>query len=215
MLPNKKEKNSTVQVPTSHYFGLNYTSKERWISYWYQIDEIIKLKPQSVLEIGVGNKTVSDYLKKLGIKITTCDLDTSLKPDVIADVTNLPFKKESFDVVICAQVLEHLPFKDFSKALKELYRVTKKSVVITLPHFSITDLYFGIKLIPYIPQKEFSFKVDLPIKHEFLGEHYWEIGKKNYPLKKIKHEIVKSGFKIEKSYYPKENPFHHFFVLQK
>jgi glycosyltransferase involved in cell wall biosynthesis len=37
---------------------------------------------------------------------------------------DLPFEDESFDIVLCNHVLEHVP--DFSKSLNELYRVLKK-----------------------------------------------------------------------------------------
>ncbi|KKQ18184.1 MAG: Methyltransferase type 11 [Berkelbacteria bacterium GW2011_GWA1_36_9] len=211
----KRAKNNKIQVSQDHYYNLKYDTKERWMSYWYQVKEVLSFEPQTVLEIGVGNMTVSDYLKKLGIKITTCDFDKNLKPDVVASVLSLPFKKNSFDVVLCAEVLEHLPFDCFNKALLEIRRVCKKSTILTLPHFSITHLYLGIKAVPFIPKKEFMLKVDFPIKHKFLGEHYWEIGKSGYSLRKIENKIKKSGFKIKKSYYPKENPFHHFFILIK
>ncbi|OGD91360.1 hypothetical protein A3D81_01000 [Candidatus Curtissbacteria bacterium RIFCSPHIGHO2_02_FULL_40_17] len=204
-----------IQVPEDHYFNLKYDSKGRWISYWYQIKEVLSFSPETVLEIGVGNKTVSDYLKKIGLNVKTCDFDKSLKPDVVGDVLDLPFKGDSFDVVLCAQVLEHLPPVKFTKALGEIYRVCKKAAVITLPHFSLTNLYFGFKLIPFVPKIELSLKVDWPFKHKFKGEHYWEIGKKEYYLNKIKKKIEDAGFSIEKSFYPAENPFHHFFVIKK
>lgn len=208
-------KKHKIQVNKSHYFNLKYDSKERWISYWYQINEVVKTNPSTVLEIGIGNRTVSDYLAKIGIKVTTCDFDKSLKPDIAADVTKLPPKNASFDTVLCAEVLEHLPFAKFPVTAKEIFRVTKKYAIITLPHASITNFYFGAKVIPFIPKKEISLKVDFPSKHKFLGEHYWEIGKKDYPLAKIKGIIERSGFTIEKCFYPKENPYHQFFVLKK
>lgn len=204
-----------IQVRKKHYLNLAYDSKNRWISYWYQINEIIKSEPKTILEIGVGNKTVSDYLKKLGYKVTTLDFDKALKPDIVGDIRSYDFKNRTFDAVFAAEVLEHLPFKDFKKALKQIKKVVKKKVIISLPHFSITDMYFGIKIIPYISKKEFSLKVDIPIKHKFLGEHYWEIGKKNYKLARICNEIKSAGFKIDKEYYPKENPRHHFFILSR
>jgi len=37
----------------------------------------------------------------------------------------LPFKKESFDVVTCFDVIEYLSRKEIEKALDELKRVTK------------------------------------------------------------------------------------------
>lgn len=203
------------QVKKSHYSNLNYSTKARWSSYWYQINEVVNLNPQTVLEIGVGNRVVSDYLKKLGLKVTTCDFDENLKPDIVADVCNLPFKDKSFDVILCAEVLEHLPFKKFIPALKEIRRVAKTGAVVTLPHYGLTNLYFGIKFFPFLPKKEFCLKIDYPIKHIFLGEHYWEIGKKGYSLTKIKKAIEKAGFSIKKSFYPSEDPRHHFFVLSK
>jgi len=43
--------------------------------------------------------------------------------DVQADITDLPFPEEHFDVVICSHVLEHV--HDDTKALQEIYRVLK------------------------------------------------------------------------------------------
>jgi predicted SAM-dependent methyltransferase len=39
------------------------------------------------------------------------------------DITEIPFADESFDVILCNHVLEHIP--DDGKAIKELYRVLK------------------------------------------------------------------------------------------
>lgn len=204
-----------TQVTKNHYYTRKYDSKDRWISYWYQINEVTKKNPTNLLEIGLGNGLVSNYLKERGFKITTCDIDKDLNPDYIASVTNLPFKKYQFDFVLCAQVLEHLPFKDFTKALTSLNKVTKKWVLITLPDWSVTDLFFGIKIIPFIPKWTKTVKIRLPITHQFNKEHYWEIGKKGYSLEKIRMLIRESGFNIEEEYNPEENPYHRFFLLSK
>lgn len=206
---------SKVQVSSKNYFNASYDTKARWNSYWYQIHEVVKLKPRRLLEIGIGNKTVSDYLKKIGVNVTTCDLDKSLNPDIVADILNLPFKKDSFDVVLCAEILEHLPFKQVPSALKQIHKVTNKYAIITLPHFSLTNLYLGFKIIPFIPKKQITIKVDFPFNHSFGGEHYWEIGKKKYDLGRVKKTLIDSSFFIEKDYSPPENPRHHFFILKK
>jgi len=57
------------QVKPNHYFVNSYDSKGRFISYWYQINEIIKLNPKKVLEIGIGNGFVSKYLKERKVNI--------------------------------------------------------------------------------------------------------------------------------------------------
>ena len=52
--------------------------------------------------------------------------------------------------------------------------------------------------------------------HKFDGEHYWKIGKAEYPLNKIINEIQKAGFWVEKTYSRVfENPYHRFFILRK
>lgn len=51
---------------------------------------------------------------------------------VKADVTHLPFEDNFFDVVICSEVLEHV--KNYEKAIKELLRVTKNQLIMTVPN---------------------------------------------------------------------------------
>jgi len=203
------------QVKPNHYFNKSYDSKERFISYWHQINEIIKLNPKTVLEIGVGNGFVSKYLKERKVNILTLDIDKRLNPDVVGSVLNMPFSDELFDVVACYEVLEHLPFENFSKALSEIFRVSKSYAILSLPDASrVYCIYIHIpkigifkKLIP-LPKLK-------PSVHKFDGEHYWEIGKAEYPLSKIINEVQKAGFKVEKTYRVFENPYHRFFILRK
>jgi len=53
---------------------------------------------------------------------TTTDLLSPIA-DVKADICDLPFKDDEFDVIFCNHVLEHIP--DDTKAMQELYRVMK------------------------------------------------------------------------------------------
>ena len=61
--------------------------------------------------------------KKLKHDYTTADLYSPIA-DVKADITNLPFEDESYDIIFCNHVLEHIP--DDTKAMQELHRVLKK-----------------------------------------------------------------------------------------
>ncbi len=56
------------------------------------------------------------------IDYTTTDLESPIA-DVKADICNLPFEDNSYDVILCNHVLEHIP--DDAKAMQELYRVLK------------------------------------------------------------------------------------------
>lgn len=53
---------------------------------------------------------------------TTTDLNSPLA-DVKADICNLPFDDNTYDVILCNHVLEHIP--DDTQAMKELFRVMK------------------------------------------------------------------------------------------
>ncbi|MDE3743633.1 class I SAM-dependent methyltransferase [Maribacter polysaccharolyticus] len=56
------------------------------------------------------------------IDYTTTDLNSPLA-DVEADICDLPFKDNTYDVILCNHVLEHIP--NDQKAMQELYRVMK------------------------------------------------------------------------------------------
>ena len=53
---------------------------------------------------------------------TTTDLNSPLA-DVKADICNLPFEDDEFDMILCNHVLEHIP--DDITAMKEMYRLLK------------------------------------------------------------------------------------------
>ena len=195
-----------------NYFERKYNDGERWMSYFRQIDEVLKLKPVNVLEVGVGNGLAAHYLKSCGISVTTLDIERELKPDFVGSVEKMPFDDNSFDAVLCAEVLEHLPFEKFPSALLELKRITKKFVVLSLPHWGWT-FKFCLK-IPLLPPLKFLWKFSRILKHK-PAEHQWEIGKRRFPLSKVKKEISASGFRILNHYIIFENPYHYFFILEK
>lgn len=58
--------------------------------------------------------------------------------DIISDITSIPVDSETFDVVLCSEVLEHLP--DPFQALNELVRVVKQGgkLIFTAPFCSLT-----------------------------------------------------------------------------
>lgn len=62
------------------------------------------------------------FKQQKNIDYTTADLYSPIA-DVKADICDLPFEENSFDVVFCNHVLEHI--SDDTKAMQELYRVLK------------------------------------------------------------------------------------------
>jgi len=78
--------------------------------------------PRKVLHFAPEQAFYSRFKKLGNLDYTTTDLKSPLA-DVKADICNLPFADESFDVILCNHVLEHIP--DDLRAMKELYRVMK------------------------------------------------------------------------------------------
>jgi ubiquinone/menaquinone biosynthesis C-methylase UbiE len=204
-----------IQVDARTYNDISYNEKGRFNSYWHQIDEITRINAQNVLEIGTGNGFVNFILEKHGVKVTTIDIDAELKPDVVGSVLSMPIDNDSFDAVLCCQVLEHLPYENFISALKEIYRVTRKNVVLSLPDLQRT-YRFNIQL-PVFGEVKFLYRLPRlkPLEWKFNGEHYWNISCKDHSLDRIKHDIVSAGFKIEKTFCVFEMSWHRFFILKK
>lgn len=203
-----------VQVAINHY-KKGYDNKGRFISYWHQLSEAVRLGQKTFLEIGIGTSVVSNYLRNYGLQVITVDIDRKLKPDIMASILQLPFKDRSVDVVMCFQVLEHIVFESVSSALKQLHRVSNKYVLISLPD---RTKYFrlDINIYPIIAKRIcFTIPYFIPSKHVFDGEHYWEIGKKGFSLKKVKRLFTMNYFKILKEYRVPEKPLHRIFILEK
>ncbi len=204
-----------LQYGSKIYSRKGYDTKARFASYWHQINEILQKKPKNVLEIGVGNSFVSDYLKKKGVKIKTLDINKKFKPSITGSVLDIPFKESSFDLVACCEVLEHLPYDNFPKALSEIFRVAKHYTVISLPDTS-RAYRFSMELPKIGIIKKLIFLPRLIKKNQPSNKsHFWEIGQAAYPLKRIISDIKKAGFNIEKTYRVFDNPYHRFFILKK
>jgi ubiquinone/menaquinone biosynthesis C-methylase UbiE len=203
------------QVNKDHYSFNRYFFKERWMSYWYQVNEICK-RPEieSVLDIGPGTTFLHDVLKihQPNITYKTLDIAADVHPDFIGGITQIPLQDEAFDLVSAFQVLEHIEYSDVEKALLEMKRVSKQYVFVSLPHFG-PSVEFLLK-VPFLKRFKFAFKIPYRPKHTFGGQHYWEIGKAGYSPQKIR-TLMQKHFDILDEYVPFEYQYHHFFIMRK
>lgn len=202
------------QVDSNHYEFNRYLTKERWISIWHQLDEVQKLKPDRVLEVGPGPGLFKVVARSVGINVETMDLDPDLKPDHVGSAMGMPFADGFYDVVCAFQMLEHLPYELSLQAFSEFVRVSRRYVVISLPDARIAWRY-QIQ-IPLLGM--YSFLVPCPqIKaqpHKFDGEHYWEINKQGYPLSRVIKDFSRYA-RLVNTYRVHENPYHRFFVFER
>lgn len=78
--------------------------------------------PKKVLHFAPEQAFYKLFRNMKNLDYTTTDLYSPLA-DVKADICNLPFDDNSYDLILCNHVLEHIP--DDTKAMQELYRVLK------------------------------------------------------------------------------------------
>ncbi len=204
----------TPQVREGHYVKSSYLTKDRWINYWYQWQWLQARGLKTLLEVGVGNGVVAELFEKTGIEVTTIDIDEALKPTKVASVTALPFSEDAFDGVLCAEVLEHLPFEESLQGMREIYRVTRRWALITLPHagyvFSLGGKFPIFPWCSWVRKIPFFWK-----EHVFQGEHYWELGKKGWSQRRIGLALQSVGFTVHRVHMHADDPAHVFFLCEK
>lgn len=122
-----------IEIKSPDYFSTKYCTPQRMVSYNYQIKEALACNPKNLLEVGIGNGVVSYVLKGAGIEVTTLDVDDKLKPEIVGSVQDIPFGNNTFDALLCCEVLEHLPFEEFSQSVSEIHRVTCRFAILSLP----------------------------------------------------------------------------------
>jgi len=88
------------------------------------LDEILKLTPKSLLDVGCGYNEFSHHLKKLGIKSEGIDFACA-GADKIADILNLPYEDKEWEWITAWDVMEHLLPDQIDLALQEMSRVSK------------------------------------------------------------------------------------------
>lgn len=118
--------------------------------------EIKKINPKSVLDAGCGEGITLNKIKEAKIGSQLSGFDFSDKAIQIGkklfpklnlkqgDIYKIDAPDNSYDVVICSEVLEHLEKPE--DALKELVRVSKKYVILSVPQeplFMIGNLIRG------------------------------------------------------------------------
>jgi SAM-dependent methyltransferase len=154
------------------------------------LNKLVKGENNIILDLGCGKGYVGSTLSERN-KVVFAEIDPSLIKDVkgmrvILDATKIPFKKNTFDYVICADVLEHI--KEDRKVLENIYSILKNggNAIIALPAYS---KFYG--------------------HHDKLLNHYRRYDKKSF--EKLAKGI---GFKIKSARYTCSLLFFPWFINQ-
>jgi SAM-dependent methyltransferase len=145
-------------------------------------------KKLKVLHIAPEQCFLDLFKKQKNLEYITSDLESPIA-DVKADICDLPFKENEFDVVFCNHVLEHIP--DDTKAMQELYRVMKKGG-------------FGVFQIPQDLSRDVTFEdnsiTDKDERAKIFGQydHVRVYGKDYF------NKLRSVGFKVDEEDYTKK-----------
>ena len=115
-----------------------------WLYLQNETDFFSSDKKLKVLHIAPEQCFLDIFRKQKNLDYITSDLESPIA-DVKADICDLPFKDNEFDVVFCNHVLEHIT--NDTKAMQELYRVLKPGG-------------FGIFQLPQDLNREMTFEDD-------------------------------------------------------
>ena len=99
-----------------------------------------QLRPDRILEVGSGWQGMGPYVARSYVGCDPClspqgrpRSDTRPMAPVAGSACDLPFRDDSFDLVVCLDVLEHIPAPLRPQAVGELRRVSGGVLVLGFP----------------------------------------------------------------------------------
>ena len=131
--------------------------RERHIFLYLKNKTNVFNKQLRLLHVAPESQLKKFFLKCESLDYVTADLS---KPDVMVkiDIMNIQFEENSFDVILCNHVLEHVD--DDKKAMDELYRILKPEgfAILQVPiSYAISKTYENPNAItPEQREKEFG-----------------------------------------------------------
>jgi glycosyltransferase involved in cell wall biosynthesis/SAM-dependent methyltransferase len=144
------------------------------------VRHLVPSRNARILDVGCGNGLITNVMTSAfdvtGVDLSEKALRAVRAPKCRASVTALPFTDNSFDLVYCFDVLEHLQRADVHTAMRELQRVSRNLVLVAMPFQEdlptnsvvCESCRRSFHVNGHLRSVDFSTLVDLPLGPGFL-----------------------------------------------
>lgn len=221
------------------YANASFLRSNEYSSYYHQLREILQLpksRVASVLEVGVGGGILKSLVTLYDYAFYALDIIAAKRPDIAADVHRIPLKDGAVDLACAFQVLEHMPYEGFPSTMREMARVARNYVFISLPSKTnsiqvrlkatfynrfVSRLSQDLNLFVKLPTKRTpdAYSKDDPRlnrgKEDKHNPHYWEVNWKSYPKDRILADVRAAGLKVVKDFHNPQHAYHWFLLCEK
>ena len=182
------------------------------VRYKKTIDQVEKLsagKTLTILDIGCFPYHVGWMLEKMGH--TVFGISSEHEPVKRKNVSvmniekdRLPFKDSTFDLILCNEVIEHLPNSPVF-ALREMKRVAKTDGCLMITTPNVTRLINRLKLIF---GKSINYSLDAYFENGGKGNNMYHRHNREYTLAELCTIISRAGWNIQEGgYFISYTPF--------
>lgn len=145
-----------------------------------KMDVIEKFAGQKILDVGCSTGDYVFYLNDHGYDSYGCDVEKdnswikSPERFKIGNIYKLSYKSKSFDTVIAFEIFEHL--EDPSRALKEISRISKKNIILSVPNCELPPVFSasGLSFYHHIDKTHINRFTESDIK-ELLNKNGFKI----------------------------------------
>ena len=181
-----------------------YYSEKRIGHQWYQAHLLEGLPVRRVLEIGPYLGLVAAMLDNAGYEVTTLDLTPPQfahpkLPHIQVDLARArPEQLAGFDLILCCETLEHLPWKQAREVVEFLYRSGARYLITSVPYEAF-QIHFLLDASRYGLRQRFAMKRGRFLKRFPPGaplEHQWEVGYRGHGAGRWEAALQAAGWQI-------------------
>lgn len=186
-----------------------YYTEKRIVHQWLQVELLKPLPVKRVLEIGPYLGLVTALLSNAGYQVTTLDHEGEGPRDgaerhIRADIRRLePAALQGFDAILCCETLEHIAFTDVPPVLAALRAAGAPYLILSVPYEG-PQAGLSLYLNPHRrPRLKFFRKLHFlrrfpEPQSDAWENHRWEIGYRDYPLRKLIRALEAAGFRVRR-----------------